>query len=229
MSFRSGAGPRVTTREHLEGPVASRPHSAQPRHSGFRSPGAGSRSSCPGLPEQVARNHGAAREYGFQSINYDLIYGLPFQTRAEYSQQTIEIVRQQRPDRIAFYAYAHVPWIKPSQRRFTEADLPQSGTRSAPFMKNESRQMLESVGYREIGMDHFCAGDGLAFGKRLLMGVFIEASWDTPLRQVSPLIGFQVSAIAESWGAFAAGEKSFARPIRLVWKKASYRHRRPSS
>ena len=60
---------------------------------------------------------------GFNSINYDLIYGLPFQNL--YSvERTIEVVLRLQPDRIAFYSYAHVPWVKPGQRHFTEADLP---------------------------------------------------------------------------------------------------------
>ena len=65
-----------------------------------------------------------AREIGYTSVNYDLIYGLPLQTERSIK-KTFEKIIQLRPDRIAFYSYAHVPWLKPGQRKFTEADLPE--------------------------------------------------------------------------------------------------------
>ena len=71
----------------------------------------------------VARVMDQARGLGYESINFDLIYGLPLQT-AESVRMTIEHSMQLNPDRISFYSYAHVPWIKPGQRRFTEHDLP---------------------------------------------------------------------------------------------------------
>ncbi|TGK46069.1 oxygen-independent coproporphyrinogen III oxidase [Leptospira kanakyensis] len=93
-----------------------------------------------------------ARALGFDSINFDLIYGLPKQT-LDSMKYSIEKTLALRPDRIAFYSYAHVPWIKASHRLFTEKDLPE------PSVKRElyetGRSLLESAGYREIGMDHF--------------------------------------------------------------------------
>ena len=102
--------------------------------------------------EQVRVLTEQARVLGFTSINYDLIYGLPLQTM-DSIEQTLAAVKRLRPDRIAFYSYAHVPWIKPSQRRFTEEDLPQGDVKRA--MYERGRQLLEDAGYREIGMDHF--------------------------------------------------------------------------
>ena len=93
-----------------------------------------------------------AREFGFNSINYDLIYGLPFQTQ-ESVRQTVEAVMRLRPDRIAYYSYAHVPWVKPGQRHFTEDDLPSGDEKRALY--EFGRGMLEDAGYHEIGMDHF--------------------------------------------------------------------------
>jgi len=145
-----------------------------------------------------------ARAAGFTSINYDLIYGLPFQTRTSI-EQTVEIVRRLRPDRIAFYAYAHVPWFKPGQRHFTEADLPVGDEKRALY--ELGRMMLEAAGYEEIGMDHFAlktdslwqaARDGQLH--RNFMGY-------TP-RHTSPLIGLGVSSISDSWDMFAQNEKA---------------------
>ncbi len=93
-----------------------------------------------------------ARELGFQSLNYDLIFGLPLQT-PEHIHRTMDQIRELRPDRIAFYSYAHVPWIKPSQRAYSESDLPEGAEKRALY--ELGRRQLEESGYREIGLDHF--------------------------------------------------------------------------
>ncbi len=144
-----------------------------------------------------------ARELGFTSINYDLIYGLPLQTMNSV-EQTLAAVGRLRPDRIAFYGYAHVPWIKPSQRRFTEDDLPQGDAKRALYERG--RQILEDAGYREIGMDHFALEtDSLwqAAGQGTLHRNFM--GYTSSL--VSPLFGLGVSAIGDAWSAFAQNEK----------------------
>lgn len=200
--FSLEADPRVTTREHLERLAGL----------GFKRLSLGIQDFDPKVqeivhrtqtPEQVRVIIETAREQGFESVNYDLIYGLPFQTRQSI-EQTIEIVRQQRPDRIAFYAYAHVPWIKPSQRRFTEADLPAGDEKRALY--ELGRKMLETVGYREIGMDHF-ALETDSLWKASLDGSLHRNFMGYTSRQVSPLIGLGVSAIGDSWTAFAQNEK----------------------
>jgi oxygen-independent coproporphyrinogen-3 oxidase len=200
--FSVEADPRVTTREHLE--TLSK--------LGFKRLSLGIQDFDPKVQEVVHRVQSEeqvlkivtmARELGFDSINYDLIYGLPFQTRQSI-QQTIDVVRKHRPDRIAFYAYAHVPWIKPSQRRFTEADLPEGDEKRGLY--ELGRTMLEEVGFREVGMDHFA----------LETDSLWKASQNSELhrnfmgytsRQVAPLIGLGVSAIGDSWRAFAQNEK----------------------
>src|SRR5690606_1855157 len=73
--------------------------------------------------QQVQDSVKACRQIGYTSINFDLIYGLPLQTKNSVS-DTIKQVKQLKPDRIAFYSYAHVPWVKPGQRKFTDADVP---------------------------------------------------------------------------------------------------------
>lgn len=200
--FSVEADPRVTTREHL----------AALAELGVKRLSLGIQDFDPKVQEVVNREQSeeqvrevteTARALGYTSINYDLIYGLPFQTRQSV-ESTIAAVRRLRPDRIAFYAYAHVPWIKPSQRRFTEADLPAGDEKRALY--ELGRTMLEGVGYREVGMDHFALStDSLWTASR--DGHLHRNFMGYTSRQVSPLIGLGVSAIGDSWRAFAQNEK----------------------
>ena len=82
-----------------------------------------------------------ARALGFDSVNFDLIYGLPLQTLESIELTTTEVCAL-RPDRIALYGYAHVPWIKPGQRRFTEIDLPEGRAKRALYER--ARERLEA-------------------------------------------------------------------------------------
>ncbi len=118
-----------------------------------------------------------------------------------------------KPDRIAFYSYAHVPWLKPGQRRFTENDLPDT------FKKNKlhdvGQGLLTYFGYKQIGMDHFALpGDELLFAEtegtlhRNFMG------YTTQHTQLS--IGLGVSSISDSWYAFAQNVKTVEQYTKLV-------------
>jgi oxygen-independent coproporphyrinogen-3 oxidase len=153
--------------------------------------------------EQVRVVTEDARAAGFTSVNYDLIYGLPFQTSRSV-EQTIEAVRRLRPDRIAFYAYAHVPWFKPGQRHFTEDDLPRGDEKRALY--ELGREMLEAAGYREIGMDHF-ALETDSLWTAAVEGKLHRNFMGYTSRHTSPLIGLGVSSISDSWGMFAQNEK----------------------
>ena len=153
--------------------------------------------------EQVRTVTESARALGFSSVNFDLIYGLPFQTPASID-MTMDAVCELRPDRIALYGYAHVPWIKPGQRRFTEIDLPEGRPKRELYERGRTR--LESAGYREIGLDHFAlptdslwraAGSGALH--RNFMG-YTEAF-------TRPLVGLGVSAIGDAVDAFMQNEK----------------------
>ncbi|MGC8829839.1 MAG: oxygen-independent coproporphyrinogen III oxidase [Verrucomicrobiia bacterium] len=96
---------------------------------------------------------GWVREYGFQSLNIDLIYGLPFQTPESF-EKTIEDVLEFKPDRFAVFSYAHVPWMKPSQRIFEyKQNLPSPETKFQ-LLKLVTEKLTRS-GYVYIGMDHF--------------------------------------------------------------------------
>ena len=153
--------------------------------------------------EEVADITRAARECGFDSVNYDLIYGLPLQSLASID-RTLDAVERLRPDRIAFYSYAHVPWIKPSQRRFTEADLPNGEQKRALY--ELGRERLERAGYGEVGLDHFALPtDSLwqAYKSGTLHRNFMGYTSTFTV----PLIGLGVSAIGDAVSAFAQNEK----------------------
>jgi oxygen-independent coproporphyrinogen III oxidase len=154
--------------------------------------------------EQVRIATEEARSTGFTSINYDLIYGLPFQT-IESIEKTIEAVMRLRPDRIAFYAYAHVPWVKPGQRRFTEMDLPSADAKRALYERG--RVLLESAGYYEIGMDHFALRNDSLWDASI-KGTLHRSFMGYTSRHVAPLIGLGVSSIGDSWNTFVQNEKT---------------------
>ena len=114
--------------------------------------------------EQVAALIADAREIGFESLNVDLIYGLPRQTPESFA-RTLAQVRALRPDRIALYGYAHLPERFKPQRRIVAAELPDAGGKLA--MLAQSLDALRDAGYVYVGMDHFALpGDALAVAKR---------------------------------------------------------------
>ena len=106
----------------------------------------------------------AARDIGFESVNVDLIYGLPMQTEASF-ERTIEQINRLRPDRIALYAYAHLPERFKPQRRIHAEQLPVAGVKVA-MLAGAMRHLMQA-GYVYIGMDHFALpDDALAVAKR---------------------------------------------------------------
>jgi oxygen-independent coproporphyrinogen III oxidase len=102
--------------------------------------------------ENVERATNEARKIGFTSVNFDLIYGLPLQSLHSI-ERTINEVLTLRPDRIAFYSYAHVPWTSRAQRLFDESHLPSAEEKIQLYMKG--KELLMNAGYVDIGMDHF--------------------------------------------------------------------------
>ncbi|MBC7890202.1 MAG: oxygen-independent coproporphyrinogen III oxidase [Ferruginibacter sp.] len=144
-----------------------------------------------------------ARKYQFKSINIDLIYGLPHQT-VESVKYSIIRIRSLKPDRIAFYSYAHVPWKSKGQKRYTEKDLPTAAQKWD--MYQTGKQLLEASGFISIGMDHFALQDDKLFTAaadgnlhRNFMGYTTTKS--------KLIIGLGVSAISDSWNSFAQNEK----------------------
>lgn len=155
-------------------------------------------------PQQVAVITAKAREIGYTSVNFDLIYGLPGQTVNGLT-DTIKQVIDMRPDRIAFYSYAHVPWLKPGQRHYTEKDLPLGDEKFALYQLG--RHLLDTAGYKDVGMDHFALkSDSLfkAMAEQKLHRNFMGyTNTHTHL-----LIGLGVSSISDSWTAFAQNPKT---------------------
>jgi len=144
-----------------------------------------------------------ARKYQFNSINIDLVYGLPHQT-VESVEHTIGLIKGFMPDRIAFYSYAHVPWKSKVQRRYSEEDLPTASQKWA--MYHRGRELFEEAGFKSIGMDHFALLNDKLFiaaeeGNlhRNFMGYTTTKS--------KLIIGLGVSSISDAWTAFAQNDK----------------------
>ena len=145
----------------------------------------------------------AARKQGYTSINYDLVFGLPLQTEASI-RDTLAKVRTVMPERIAFYSYAHVPWVSKAQRRYTEADLPLGEAKRALY--ELGRELLEKSGYHEIGMDHF------ALPNDELYKAFTEKRLHRNFMGYTPtytrlMLGLGMSSISDSWDAFIQNNK----------------------
>lgn len=144
-----------------------------------------------------------ARKYNYQSINIDLIYGLPHQTvkSIEYS---FHLIKSLVPDRIAFYSYAHVPWKSKVQRRYTEEDLPVASEKWA--MYSRGRELLEEAGFESIGMDHFALLSDKLFVAAASSDLHRNFMGYTTTKS-KLIIGLGVSSISDSWTAFAQNEK----------------------
>ncbi|BDA78191.1 coproporphyrinogen-III oxidase [Leptospira kobayashii] len=153
-----------------------------------------------------------ARELGYTSVNFDLIYGLPKQTIASM-EKTIELTLSLRPDRIAFYSYAHVPWIKSSQRLFTEEDLPKSEEKRELYERG--RKLLEAGGYQEIGMDHFALKTD-SLWKASEEGKLHRNFMGYSSHKTDVLLGLGTSSISETSDSFHQNEKLEIKYRRIV-------------
>ena len=158
-----------------------------------------------------------AREIGYTSIGHDIIFGLPFQT-VEDVIDTIEKTKSLQPDRLAFYSYAHVPWIKGNgQRGFRDEDIPKDQEKRKLYQVG--KELLLKNGYHEIGMDHFALEtDSLytAFKNGGLHRNFMGYS----ASKTKLMIGLGVSSISDSWYSFAQNEKSLEDYYQLLeWDK----------
>jgi oxygen-independent coproporphyrinogen-3 oxidase len=147
-----------------------------------------------------------ARGLGFRSINVDLIYGLPFQTLPSFA-RSVESVVSMRPERVAVYSYAHVPWIRGNQLRIRPEDLPAPELKLRLFLL--ARQLFMDAGYRQIGMDHFAlVEDELA--RAAAAGRLHRNFMGYTTRPAPDMLGAGVSAIGEVRGAFAQNTKKLS-------------------
>ena len=201
--------PRVTSREHLE----------TLRRLGFNRLSMGIQDFHPEVQKAIHRIQPfeltrdllmAARELGFDSINVDLIYGLPYQSPERFA-HTVDQILQLQPDRVALFSYAHVPWLKKQQGSFA-AHLPE-GMEKFEIFRTGMLKFLEA-GYLYIGMDHFAKpGDELAISQqrrtlhRNFQGYTTKAGAD--------LYGMGVTAISGIQNAYAQNHRELAS-----WEKA---------
>ena len=146
----------------------------------------------------------AARKIGFESVNVDLIYGLPQQTAASFA-RTLEQVCTLRPDRIALYAYAHLPERFKPQRRIDAYTLPSGGEKIQ--MLSQSLQAFSQAGYVYVGMDHFALpDDALAVSKR--QGSLHRNFQGYSTQPDCDLIGLGVSAIGRIGSTYSQNAKT---------------------
>ncbi len=153
--------------------------------------------------EETLRIVDISRRLGYSSVNFDLIYGLPQQSVASIEKtvrRTIEI----RPDRIALYSFALVPWIKPAQRLFKDEDLPAGQDKRNLYER--SRELFLAAGYVEIGMDHFALpSDHLS--KSMGTGTLHRNFMGYTDQHTNLLLALGVSGISESEDCYHQNEK----------------------
>jgi len=203
--------PRVTSREHLE----------TLRRLGFNRLSMGIQDFHPEVQKAIHRIQpfeltrdllSAARDLGFDSINVDLIYGLPYQTPERFV-HTVDQIVELAPDRVALFSYAHVPWLKKQQGSFA-THLPE-GMQKFEIFRTGLFKFLEA-GYLYIGMDHFAKpGDELAISQqqrtlhRNFQGYTTKAGADLYGMGVTAISGIQ-NAYAQNYRELPAWENAVA-------------------
>jgi oxygen-independent coproporphyrinogen-3 oxidase len=198
--------PRVTTAEHL----------AVLREIGFNRLSLGVQDVSAEVQEAINRGQSPAqtggifsegRRLGFQSINIDLVYGLPLQTRERFARTLAETIRL-RPDRVACYSFAHIPWIRGNQRRIRPEELPEAAEKFRLF--GQAIEAFLGAGYDLVGMDHFALpGDEMARAARA--GTLHRNFMGYTVMPASDMIGLGVSSIGDLRGAYAQNTKKLSR------------------
>jgi oxygen-independent coproporphyrinogen-3 oxidase len=198
--------PRVTSGEQLH----------LLRRLGFNRLSMGVQDFTPEVQEAINRRqsrtltgdlYARARAAGFQSINMDLVYGLPRQTPRTF-QDTLGAVVEMRPNRVAVYSYAHVPWLRPHQKGIDVAALPTAEVKLELF--GAAVETFMRAGYEPIGMDHFALPDdelAVAARERRLHRNFMGYT----SRPAPDMVAAGVSAISDVHGALAQNEKKLPR------------------
>ncbi len=197
------ADPRTTDREKLE----------TYRREGIDRISFGFQDLDEGVQRAIGRNQSAAvscaaydtaRQVGFSGINIDLCYGLPEQSRATFA-ATVEAVVAMRPDRVALFGYAHVPWLKPRQKLIDAAALPRSELRLQLVADAHAR--MAAAGYVPIGFDHFALpGDALA--RAAAAGTLHRNFQGYTTTRTDALVGLGLSAISDLPEAYAQNARS---------------------
>ena len=163
--------------------------------------------------ENVKRVTEWSREIGYTSVGHDIIFGLPHQ-QIEDIRETIDRTNELRPDRLAFYSYAHVPWLKGNgQRGFKEEDLP--GAEEKRQQYELGKELLTQAGYYEIGMDHFALQSDSLY-KSFAAGTMHRNFMGYTDSKTQLMIGLGASSISDSWYSFAQNVKSIEEYQHLV-------------
>lgn len=163
--------------------------------------------------EVVERVTSASRRIGYDSVSHDLVFGLPFQTENSI-RNTIQTTIRIKPDRIAYYSYAHVPWIKGvGQRGFDENDLPKDSQKR--FLYELGKQLFFDNGYEEIGMDHFALPSDSLY-KAIGTGTLHRNFMGYTAEKTKLMIGLGASSISDSWYSFVQNEKNIDDYTRKV-------------
>ncbi len=148
-----------------------------------------------------------AREFGIESINSDLIYGLPYQSLESFK-ATLDKVLSLNPDRLAVFNYAHVPWLKKTMRKFDETTLPSPATKLEIF--KYTIDFLTSHGYKMIGMDHFAKPEDELFGA-IAKGELHRNFQGYTTKGGANLIGIGLTSIGEGKRYYAQNTKDMKR------------------
>jgi oxygen-independent coproporphyrinogen-3 oxidase len=195
--------PRVTSREQL----------AALRSAGFNRVSMGVQDFDPKVQETIHRVQpyelteqlvDDARGLGFESVNIDLIYGLPYQVTESFA-RTLELALSLRPDRVACYGYAHVPWLKKHQRVIPEDALPSGEAKLDLYL--QALAAFGAEGYVPIGMDHFARG-GDSLAEAAEKGVLHRNFMGYTTSPAEDMLSFGMTAISEIDGAFAQNHKT---------------------
>lgn len=165
--------------------------------------------------ENVRKATDMARDIGFTSVNFDLIYGLPLQNRVRMTKTILESISL-KPDRIAFYSYAHVPWTSRGQRLFDENDLP-SADEKLELYKLGKKLLLEN-GYFDIGMDHFALPQDELY-IALQEGRLHRNFMGYTTQQTKMLLGLGVSSISDVGNGFAQNDKKLQNYVSDIQNK----------
>lgn len=154
-----------------------------------------------------------AREIGYSSISHDIIFGLPHQ-KLEHVENTIAKTKELKPDRIAFYSYAHVPWLAGNgQRGYNDADLPAGDEKRTQY--EVGKELLLNYGYHEIGMDHFAIETDSLY-KAMQSGHLHRNFMGYTSSNTHLMIGLGASSISDSWYGFSQNVKNIEEYQNLV-------------
>ena len=156
--------------------------------------------------EETKRAVDLAREYGMQSVNIDLIYGLPYQTLESFK-KTLELTLQLDPDRLAVFNYAHVPWLKKTMRKIDETTLPTPDVKLA--ILKYTIDFFTSNGYKMIGMDHFAKPEDELF-QAIKKGELHRNFQGYTTKAGADLIGIGLTSIGEGEDYYAQNFKEMS-------------------